>query len=42
MKIIYMDVTVALLGDEKAAVLIPKGVIKKLESLVRYLVIETD
>ena len=42
MVVIYMESTIHLLGDEKATLLIPKGVVKETESGVRYLVIKEE
>ena len=42
MTIIYMEDTIHLLGDEKATLLIPKGIVKETESGVRYLVIKEE
>ena len=42
MTIIYLEATIHLLGDEKATLLIPKGVIRQTESGVRYLVIKEE
>lgn len=42
MNVIYMDVTIALVGDEVATKLIPKGTVKQTESGVRYLVINEE
>lgn len=42
MTVIYMEETIGLMGEEKATALIPKGVIKKTESEVKYLVINEE
>lgn len=42
MTVIYMDVTIHLLGDEKATALIPKGTVKKTEEGIQYLVINEE
>jgi len=42
MNVIYMEDTIGLMGEEKVSELIPKGIIKKTENNIKYLVINEE